>query len=163
VVKGEYNKADGFYRYNFKHDGTVNVEYDFVSKSELNPRQISLIFDLDLSCQTLQWDRQAFWTSYPKDHIGRPQGIAHAFPQGRNEPENYRQKPEHSWAYDYHEMGNNDFRAFINNGMSHLLVANYDTGGADIFLATHYENERIKIKTGTKIKGKVTIGLTAGK
>ena len=162
---------------------------NFVSKTNLAPRQIGLVFDVDRSCQTLRWDRNAYWTSYPEDHIGRPQGTALAFPLGKNKPDNNRQKPEHSWAYDYHIMGCNDFRAtrrniyqaelraeeghglkiqsdgnqhiraFIDGGKSHLLVANYDTGGADIFLASHYKNERIKIEPGSVVQGSVVLQL----
>lgn len=189
-VNGEYDQASGQYTYFFNHDGTVRVDYDYVCKMELEPRQIGLVFDLDESLQTLQWDRKAYWTNYPEDHIGRPQGKAQAFPMGKNKAVNHRQKPGHAWAYDYHPMGCNDFRAtrrniyhaelcslkghglkvlsdgsqhtraFIDGGKSHLLIACYDTGGADIFLASHYENERLKIEPGSRVKGSVIVQLT---
>jgi len=31
---------------------------------------------LTVKIDTIQWKRKALWTTYPKDHIGRPQGIA---------------------------------------------------------------------------------------
>jgi hypothetical protein len=55
--------------------------------------------------------------------------------------------------------GRQHTRAWIDADLCHLLIADYDTGGADIFLARHYEKERIKILPGSEIKGKVYLKL----
>ena len=183
TVRGAYDQAEGLYVYNFSKDGTVKLDYNFKSKIELEPRQMGLVLDLNEKCQTLEWNRKAQWTDYPDNHIGRPLGIANAFPLSNNKSDSFRKEPGHAWAYDYHPFGCNDFRAtrrniyqvklhaeegygieidsdgsqhsraFIDGGKSHLLIAGYDTGGADIFLSAHYEKDRIKIKPGMDLTG----------
>ncbi len=189
-VEGAYKEAEGGYTYHFYGEGNLTITYDFESKSEVQPRQIGIVMDLGEEFQTLEWERQSLWSYYPDDHIGRTRGVAVAFPDGAGEIKDFRQEPKKAWAYDYHPMGCNDFRAtrksifyaklsdkdgqgmrvnsdgnqhiraWIADGMSRLLIANYDTGGADVFLARHYDWERKKIMPGMEIVGKVNLQLT---
>ncbi len=67
----------------------------------------------------LAWDRQALWSVYPDDHIGRPKGVAKRIASG---PEPYREKPQGPWSHDmgdvflfgkdaHHPSASNDFRS----------------------------------------------------
>src|SRR5207253_7736633 len=41
-----------------------------------NIQEFGLAFDAPPSADHFSWDRKAFWTWYPSDHIGRPRGTA---------------------------------------------------------------------------------------
>ncbi len=114
-VDGEYAEAKGRYEYTFANTGVVSVHYRFsvTEKGKCNPRQIGLVFTLPGDCRTLTWRRKAYWSVYPGDHIGRPQGTADAF--YKNVPlsgvAGPRVEPKWSWSHDANRYGSNDFRS----------------------------------------------------
>ena len=83
-IEGYYAEAKGFYTLSFGKDGAASVHYAFTvtEKGKCDPRQIGVVFALPATCKSLFWRRKAFWSSYPGDHIGRPQGTARAFEKG---------------------------------------------------------------------------------
>ena len=74
-------------------------------------REIGLGVDVPLSCDRVEWDRQAEWSYYPDDHIGRPHGVAVAHPQV---PQTVPPK-ERPFGLDDHPWGCNDFRSVKRN------------------------------------------------
>ncbi len=56
--------------------------------------------------------------------------------------------------------GKQAFRAFVNYNRSiSFLIADYSTGGGDLFFSGHYKDERKKLIEGSKLKGTVEIQL----
>jgi beta-galactosidase len=88
--------------------GVVCVSYRFTYQGpELESREVGLRFALPLSCDRLAWERQAEWSYYPPDHIGRPSGSVPAHP-----PVSQDVPPgERPWGLDDHPWGCNDFRS----------------------------------------------------
>ncbi len=114
-VEGAYAEAAGSYTLLFGEDRIVTVHYAFhvSEQGQCEPRQIGLVFTAPADCDTLSWRRKAFWSSYPDDHIGRPQGTAAAFAKdvplsGLAGP---RTQPTWSWSLDGNKYGSNDFRS----------------------------------------------------
>lgn len=108
-VAGTYKEATGEFLLRISGEGILRVDYDFELLEEISPRQIGLVFSLPREFNTLKWRRQGQWSYYPDDHIGRPEGEAHAFP---TDPDfDYRSAPAWSWAHDCTPGGSNDFRA----------------------------------------------------
>ncbi len=58
--------------------------------------EIGVAFLLTGETDQLAWERQALWSYYPADHIGRPRGMAKKLQAGA-EPK-YRRKPFGPWA-----------------------------------------------------------------
>ena len=114
-VEGYYSEARGAYTMSFGNDGIITVRYAFTitEQGKCDPRQIGLVFGLPAECQTLSWRRQAHWSSYPEDHIGRPQGTATAFASGvpLSGLAGARVEPNWSWSWDGNRYGTNDFRS----------------------------------------------------
>jgi hypothetical protein len=83
-VEGAYAEAQGAYTFRFAKDGSLTLDYDFTvtEKGQCDPRQIGVVFRLPRECDTLTWHRNAKWSAYPDDHIGRAQGTATAFVKG---------------------------------------------------------------------------------
>lgn len=84
------------YRYEFTYRG-----------ADLWVREIGLEFELPLDFDKLSWDRNAEYSYYPDDHIGRPQGEAVAHPAvPQTIPAGDR-----PFGLDDHVLGCNDFRS----------------------------------------------------
>jgi len=60
---------------------------------------------------TLSWRREAAWSWYPDDHIGRPAGSARANPVARRTVEEPRVALSTPWSLDANALGTNDFRS----------------------------------------------------
>lgn len=60
--------------------------------------------------------------------------------------------------------GKQAFRSYVNDQNDiNFLVADYSTGGGDIFFSGHYKDERKKLVEGSVIKGSVKLQLVKGK
>jgi beta-galactosidase len=97
----------------FSSNGRVAINYAFIAKTNIAPRQIGLVFDLPSSYDSISWRRKAQWSVYPEDHIGRAVGTAKAFPRGVNVEglATPRTCPDWPWSEDANELGSNDFRS----------------------------------------------------
>jgi len=185
-VRGGYAEANGSYTLKIDRTGGLTLDYSFVCQHEINPRQAGMVMDLCADFSVLDWERNAFWTVYPDDHIGRAQGTAIAS-RGQQHRDIPRLNPKWPWAWDENEMGSCDFRAtrtgikrawftsdsgkkvfiesdgtqalraYLNNTKTSFLVACLDTGGADMFLSSHYKKERITLKKGSVIEDTIRL------
>ncbi|QDU71521.1 glycoside hydrolase family 2 TIM barrel-domain containing protein [Mucisphaera calidilacus] len=143
-VTGRYDEAQGSYQYTFKPDGQLEVNYDFTWLLANEPakrpyhtppdsqemREIGITFALSPAMNTLRWDRNAHWTSYPSDHIARPVGEAPAL---------HTRLPGYTGSYDRlpwylesNEFGTRDFRSTRLN-IRHVALRN-ETASASMNL-----------------------------
>jgi hypothetical protein len=114
-VEGTYAEAQGAYTFRFAKDGSLTLAYDFTvtEKGQCDPRQIGVVFRMPRESDTLTWRRNAKWSAYPDDHIGRAQGTATAFVKGVpiSLLAGPRVLPTWSWSADATPNGSNDFRS----------------------------------------------------
>jgi hypothetical protein len=83
TAEGVYKAAKGHYALVFDGAGGLEVRYDFVHTGP-NPtghrasgyREVGVLLEVSGKCDMLRWQRRAKWTTYPDDHIGRPEGTA---------------------------------------------------------------------------------------
>ena len=186
-VEGSYDEADITLTYRMDSVGSVSIDYELISKIDIDPRQIGLVFGVPREFELLSWDRIAQWSVYPDDHIGRPSGWAKPFTDGKSNLFKFGVKPEWPWSADQTPMGSNDFRAtrekikwaelsndssqgiriesdgthavraWVGNEKINLLVASFFTGGGDLFFASHHQKERKPLKKGDPFTGSVTL------
>ena len=98
----------GGFTYKMDDSGNLEVAYDFVyTGAEFVTREIGLTFEIPLDYDRFEWDRNAEWSYYPNDHIGRPHGVAVAHPAASTKPRPY--------GLDDHPWGCNDFRSAKRN------------------------------------------------
>lgn len=181
-VSGKYDEAAGSYEYIFNAEGEFIIIYDFEMNNPVNPRQFGMRFQVDSLFRKFSWKRNAQWSVYPEDHIGRPEGTSYFIKQSRY---NDLWHPETNWKDDANELGSNDFRStrknifwtrlendrgngiqVISDGKQSLrvfkdeagfgmLVADFHTGGGEMFIGGEYEAFRKPLKKGSRIKGSV--------
>ncbi len=186
-TEGTFNEAKGKVIIKITTDGNIEFAYEFKPEKDINPRQFGMVFYLPEDFNILTWVRKGIWTGYPEDHIGRETGTAtlNIF----NNRKSLWEQPLSSWKDDLRPLGNNDFcstksniteasiktknnsglylssdnkhsvRAFHENGKIGFLVADFNTGGGDLFFAGHHKTEDRPLKAGDTIKGNFIISL----
>jgi beta-galactosidase len=190
-VDGQYEEAFGRYLIRLYSSGQLVVDYHFTLNGNVNPRQTGIVFDLPKIYDNLAWKRNAQWTVYPEDHIGRVEGQAKAFRSTKWPTMKHRTEPLWPWSLDSNALGTNDFRStkrniiwaslkdadgygilvrsagnqstrsFVDGGRIRLVVAGYSTGGADLFFASHLANERRPLKKGGVLEDTVHLELVS--
>ena len=99
--------------------GLITTRYTLHDPVEA-ANEVGIGYVLSSSIDQLSWDRNALWSAYPDDHIGRPQGSAKR--QSRVASQTYRHAPEGPWNEDTQDFflfgpndpggrGTNDFRS----------------------------------------------------
>ena len=129
VICGSYGKIRLTYRIAIDADGMMGVSYTIDEMPYASPRrqmmgpvkidvggysEVGLSFVLSSGIDSLSWNKDGLWDYYPEDHIGRREGMAKKFREGRALEESYRQTPEWDWK--------EDMRNFA-------LFGRYDMGG----------------------------------
>ena len=112
-VKGTYKEAEGTLTYRFRNTGETEVDYDFILKEAVSPRQVGLAFTLPADFTRLSWKRKGYWSVYPSHSIAALEGTADfmnpALPVcGLAGPE---QPPTVDWSQDQTASGSNNFRS----------------------------------------------------
>ncbi|NTV81987.1 MAG: glycoside hydrolase family 2, partial [Candidatus Aminicenantes bacterium] len=181
TVKGAYAEAVGSYAVRIDAGGRAELSYEFKVRAKTNPRQYGLVVYLPRPFDTLSWSRRPQWTAYPENHIGRPLGTAKALAPGRMTV--FGREPAWDWKDDQNALGSNDFRstkanvlwavlsapageglmlasdgrhaarAFLDGDRVGWLIADFSTGGGDIFFAPHHKMDDRPLEAGDTIKG----------
>jgi beta-galactosidase len=181
TVQGAYAEAEGWYAVRIDAAGKAEFSYEFKVKAKTDPRQYGLVVYLPRSFDTLSWSRRGQWTVYPENHIGRPLGTAKAGFPGHETV--YRKPPTWHWKNDQNALGTNDFRStktnvlwavlsrpegegvmlvsdgrlgsrsFVDGDRIGWLVAEFTTGGGDIFFAPHHKMDDRPLEAGATVKG----------
>jgi beta-galactosidase len=181
TAKGSYAEAAGFYAIKIDRSGRAEFSYEFKVRAKTDPRQYGLVIYLDRSHDLLSWSRRGQWTSYPENHIGRPVGTARALSPDHGTV--FRKPPTWDWKDDQTRLGSNDFRStktnvlwailsrpdgaglmlvsdgrlgsrsFLDKNGIGWLIAEFTTGGGDIFFAPHHKMDDRPLEAGDAIHG----------
>jgi hypothetical protein len=112
ILAGKYAGAEGEYRYRFLADGRVAIAYHFRwTGTGIRARETGVAVRLPRGCDRLRWERDAEWSWYPADHIGRPIGEISPFPDPRALRAGPWELPTWPWAHDATPAGCRDFRS----------------------------------------------------
>ncbi len=201
-VKGRYKEASGTYTMHINNKGELTVVYRFSYDGEIKPlqpmwgpleparlRQLGIVFDLPKSFNTLNWQRNALWTVYPEDHIGRPEGQARAFRRRKWPNIKTHTEPHWPWHLDSNALGTNDFRStkrniiwaslkdandygilirsdgeqstrsYLEGDRIRLLTAGHSTGGRDGVSFGHLGEEQKPFEKGSVFEDSVRLEL----
>jgi len=187
TAKGRFDEAEGGYQIRFDGAGRAEFQYEFAVGAKINPRQWGLVLYLPREYDTLRWSRRGLWSVYPDNHIGRLLGTAKALTEGRGFQ--FRVQPAWDWKDDQNELGSNDFRStkselmwaaltsdkgygllvtsagkqaarsFVDKDRIGWLIADFNTGGGDLFFAPHHKADDRPLEKGEVIKGGFAVRL----
>ncbi len=187
TVRARVKNTAGQYAIRFDESGRAQFDYEFKVSEAVNPRQWGLVLYLPREFDTLSWSRKGLWSVYPDNHIGRPLGAAKALAERRTFK--FREMPAWDWKDDQTELGSNDFRstksalfwaaltsqkgaglllvsdgkhaarAFLDGNRIGWLIADFNTGGGDLFFAGHHKLDDRPLAAGEVIKGSFTVQL----
>lgn len=105
--------------YVYKIDGEGRMRVDYlvnITHFKKEIRQLGVGLDLPREFEQLTWSRKGLWTSYPNDHIGRPNGMTLAsYPETFDNYLREQRIPQHAYAKDGNQYGCNDFRSTKHN------------------------------------------------
>jgi beta-galactosidase len=129
TISGEYKEAAGGYVVTLSKDGSVTLSYDFTMKTDINPRQVGVVYILNRNQEKFTWSRQGQWSIYPVDHIGRNNGTAWPYKSlidGRTIDSDAfdrptRTAPEIPWCLEGNLLGTHDFRSTKENVITALF------------------------------------------
>ncbi|MDB4583326.1 hypothetical protein N9164_09255 [Draconibacterium sp.] len=98
-AKGKYDQVIDFtYSIKIDENGIFEIEYDAKNVMQRKPiQEAGLKFIAGDSFQTLAWDRNSYFTAYPKNNMGSQTGEVDL---NKKPAMLYRQKPEHNWEMD---------------------------------------------------------------
>jgi beta-galactosidase len=131
-TKGGYDSISIRFTIEIDENGTFNIDYMIDNMPEDRYiQEVGLNFIVGESFDKLEWERNAYFTSYPEGHIGIPKGEVDL----NEKPEmNYREEPDHVWGMDtkgfyyfgiYDELPyTNIVRSLKENIYSYLLETN---------------------------------------
>jgi hypothetical protein len=96
--------------------GLLTTTYTIANPPSEALTDVGIRYTLSSRTDTLTWDRDAQWTAYPDDHIGRPTGTAVRTRAAGADA--YRTRPTWPWAQDTHSyfLSGKDSAAHWTNG-----------------------------------------------
>lgn len=78
VARGGYREADGSITTTIRRDGEIEIAYELEWKRPVERPTVVFAWGLSIPVAAgrdrLGWSRDAQWTAYPPDHVGRPIG-----------------------------------------------------------------------------------------
>ena len=150
AVKGSYPNFAGGYEYVITPEGEMSIQSSFTySGEDFHARETGIKFTLPRQCELLEWDRQAEFSVYPPDHIGRNHGQAGPVAQhSANLP------PAWDWSADNSPLGTPDFRS-TKRHINWATLRYPDEGAGVLFQSNGSQNVRATVE-GERIECCVT-------
>ncbi|MFI5378918.1 MAG: glycoside hydrolase family 2 TIM barrel-domain containing protein [Tepidisphaerales bacterium] len=141
TLLGSYEGFKGTYEFTITPGGQIDTKASFQRTGpDILAREVGLRFSVPRDCDRLRWDRNAEWSVYPDNHIGRPRGLAAAFADhGAQVP------PAWDWSQDNSPMGSNDFRSTKRNINSASI--GYDKGPSLLIQSTGKQHLRAIVES----------------
>ncbi|MGQ7868828.1 glycoside hydrolase family 2 protein [Sunxiuqinia sp. sy24] len=143
-IKGQMDDMKVTYFFEVLASGEVEVKYTIEDMPEA-VHEAGINFLLSSDMNRITWNRNAQWSVYPENHIGRPVGTA--VRDSNFSTEQYRVKPQKEWEQDGKDfylfqksgvdpemgMGTNDFRTTRLNLTEYQVYNTNDKCGLYVF------------------------------
>jgi len=98
-INGSYATAKSRIILQVDSDANFYADYMFMGNSVGLSRESGLTFVLNSTLfEALQWDRKAYWSTYPENHPGIPGGTTSLY--NKMTPLLYRKNPDRDWSMD---------------------------------------------------------------
>ncbi len=119
TTRGNYNDIQIAYTYLIDENGTIEIGYDITGlPADKKIQETGLKFIVGDHFDTIQWERDAYWTTYSENHPGAKRGSVNL---DNNSVLIYREKPLHAWENDnkdFYYLGIDKTLSLTNNARS---------------------------------------------
>ena len=96
-LSGAYGRVRADFEIRVDSNGLITTYYT-VNNPPAGYKEVGVTYDLPGNVDRLSWDRNALWSAYPADHIGRAAGVANKIRAYGDE--SYRSEPTWPWSQD---------------------------------------------------------------
>ena len=97
-IKGEYDRAFPVsYTIGIDSEGSISVQYQLENIPKEYIREMGIKFKLADVFDSISWERNAYWSIYPENHLSSREGKA---PLYAGKQKVYRKEPGKSWIKD---------------------------------------------------------------
>ena len=97
-TRGVYDQIAAQFSIQIDENGIIQVDYEMDGvPTGKNIQEEGIKFLTGDSFEKLSWERKAYFTAYPENHIASPRGKVHI---KEAPPMAYRQEPQHAWNLD---------------------------------------------------------------
>lgn len=96
-INGQSNDIIIDYQIEIENGGKVSVKYNYENIPEEYINEVGMKFTFQDEFDAVKWERQGYWSYYPKDHISANSGTAGLYPASLK---NYREEPAKKWGFD---------------------------------------------------------------
>lgn len=98
LIEGKYDKLEAGFSVRFDEKGVFSINYKIEGvPTDLLIQEAGIRFIAGEGIEQIAWDRDAYFTAYPADDLGRPSGKAEL---AQIPSMTYRQEPGHAWEMD---------------------------------------------------------------
>ena len=96
-LNGTYNKIKASFDIRVAADGSITTSYSYDKLPKEYVREIGVKYSFESVFDALYWERNTYWSAYPKDHLSAASGKV---PLYTNIINKYRNAPEKPWILD---------------------------------------------------------------
>ena len=97
-TQGSYDNIEVSFVIRIDGNGVLQVDYELEGLPQgVTVQELGIYFEAMDSFAELTWDRKSYFTAYPEEDLGMPEGKVDLT---RLYPMTYREKPEHEWIHD---------------------------------------------------------------
>jgi len=96
-LKGSYNKIKASFDIRIDMNGNITTSYSYKKLPKENVRELGVSYNFDPVFDSLYWERNTYWSAYPKDYLSATSGKVPLYTDIINK---YRTAPEKPWILD---------------------------------------------------------------
>lgn len=109
TIEGNYGNIKASFELQISTNGKIKTSYTYKNLPKEHVREVGLKYNFDAVFDSLFWEKESYWSSYPENHIGASSGTVALYPKVLN---TYRQAPQKQWNRDtksfYYEGTDNE-------------------------------------------------------
>ncbi|MBE9511765.1 MAG: beta-galactosidase [Bacteroidetes bacterium] len=98
IIQGKYdNSLPVKFKVFINSKGKLRIQYQIENIPREYIREMGIKFELEDVLDSLSWERDAYWSYYPANHLSALKGTAALYPK---EQKTFRKEPAKEWIYD---------------------------------------------------------------
>ncbi len=119
-LKGTYNKIKASFDIRVDANGNITTSYSYDKLPKEYVRELGVKYSFDPVFDALVWERNTYWSAYPKDHLSAASGKVSLYTNILN---SYRTVPKKPWILDTKSFYYNGIDDETNESLTYIASA----------------------------------------